>query len=187
MGQRTGNVILTATAGSYELTGSPATFITPFFIHGDACAITGVDSMDLNNWIQRKVIDFGTTIVGRRVYSIVDLVKLRVIGDLARTVTMKPTFAAAIAESVLPRAMEVAALDGRGKLIHRHPPDGETNYLVAWCEAETDNFKVKPTTASKLHKVVAVPHPVIIVPLDEVALDTTSKALKLLHARAQAN
>lgn len=163
------------------------TLITPFFIHGEACAIAGVDSMDLNNWVQRGVIDFGTTIVGRRVYSIIDLVKLRVIGDLARTLTLKPTFAAAIAESVLPRAKEIAALDNNGELIHPVHPDSYTNYLVAWVEPEADRFTVGRTTISKLSKAVAVPHPVIIVPLDEVCLDTASKALKLLHARAQAN
>jgi hypothetical protein len=153
--------------------------ISPFFIHGEACAIAGVDSMDLNNWVQRKVIDFGTTIVGRRVYSILDLVKLRVIGDLARTLTMKPTYAAAIAESVLPRATEVAALDSKGQLIHRHP-DGDPQYLIAWVEPEADRFTVARTSSSRLSEAVAVPHPVIIVPLDEIALETTSKALELL-------
>lgn len=160
--------------------------ISPFFIHGEACAIAGVDSMDLNNWVQREVVDFGTTIVGRRVYSIIDLIKLRVIGDLARTLTMKPTFAAAIAESVLPRATEIAALDNNGKLIHRHQSDGDPQYLVAWIEPDADNFTVRRTTASKLSKAVAVPHPVIIVPLDEVALETTSKALKLLDQEKRA-
>lgn len=154
--------------------------ISPFFIHGEACAIAGVDSMDLNNWVQRKVIDFGTMIVGRRVYSIIDLVKLRVIGDLARTVAMKPAFAAAIAESVLPRATEIAALDNNGKLIHRHDPDGDPQYLIAWVEPDADRFTVARTWSSRLSEAVAVPHPVIIVPLDEVALETTSKALKLL-------
>jgi hypothetical protein len=181
-----GNVTLAAEAGSYSLTGSAA-LISPFFLHGDACAIAGVESMDLNNWVQRKVIDFGTTIVGRRVYSIIDLVKLRVIGDLARTLTLKPTFAAAIAESVLPRATEIAALDKNGELIHPVHSDSYTQFLVAWVEPEADNFTVKRTTISKLSKAVAVPHAVIILPLDEIALETASKALKLLHARAQAN
>jgi len=176
-----GNVTLAAEAGSYSLT-LPAALTSPFFIHGDACAITGVDSMDLNNWIQRKVIDLGTMIVGRRVYSIIDLVKLRVIGDLARTLDMKPTFAAAIAKNVLPREY---ALDNKGKLIHHHHSDSE--YLIAWVEPEADNFTVRRTPSSKLSKALQVPHPVVVVPLDVVALETTSTALKLLDQEKRAN
>ena len=133
-----GNVTLAAEAGSYSLTGSAAliSISKPFFIHGDACAVAGVDSMDLNNWIQRGVIHFGTMIVGRRVYSIIDLVKLCVIGHLARTLTLKPTYGAAIAESVLPRATEIAALDKNGELIHRHHSDSYSQYLIAWVEPE---------------------------------------------------
>jgi hypothetical protein len=157
---------------------------SPFFIHGDACAIAGVDSMDLNNWVQRKVIDFGTMIVGRRVYSIIDLCKLRVIGDLARTLTMKPSFAAAIAEMVLPRATEIAALDNNGNLVHRS--DGDPHYLLAWVEPEADRFSVARAASSNLSKAVAVPHPVIIVPLDEIVLETTSKALKFLKQEKRA-
>ena len=26
----------------------------PFFIHGEACSVTGIDSKDLNNWISAR-------------------------------------------------------------------------------------------------------------------------------------
>ena len=89
-------------------------------MHGEACAIAGVNSMDLNNWVQRKVIDFGTTMVGRRVYSIIDLVKLRVIGNLARTSSSSPHSLLQSPNGCFRARREIAALDNNGKLIHRH-------------------------------------------------------------------
>lgn len=155
------------------------TLFQPFFIHGEACAITDVSTADLNNWTFRVGINLGTMIVGRRVYSIIDLIKLRVIGDLARTLNMKPSFAAAIAESVMPRATQIAALDNNGKLIHRHADD--PHYLLAWVEPDKDNFKVARTSEARLVEAVRVPHPVILIPLDTICLETTAKCLKILE------
>ena len=152
------------------------------FIHGEACSITGVDGKDLNNWIQREVIDLGTMHrSGRRLYSILDLIKLCVIGDLARVLGMRPAFAAAMAESVMPRAAEIAALDDDGELKHRgyHGKDSP-QYLVAWAEPDKDSFTVRRTDEPNLVKAIQVPHPVILVPIDEIALTVTLKCLRLL-------
>jgi hypothetical protein len=154
----------------------------PLFIHGEACAVTDIDTKDLNNWVQREVINLGVMHrSGRRLYSIIDLIKLRVIGDLARTLGMRPAFAAAMAESVTPRAAEIAALDDEGELKHRGYSGKDTpQYLVAWVEPDKDKLTVRRTDESKLLKAIQVPHPVIVVPLDEVALTVTLKCLRLL-------
>ena len=119
---------------------------------------------------------------GRRLYSIIDLIKLRVIGDLARTLAMRPAFAAAMAENVMPRAAEIAALDDKGELEHRGYDGKDTpQYLVAWIEQDKENFTVRRTDETKFLKAIQVSHPVIVVPLDEIALTVTLKALALLE------
>jgi hypothetical protein len=154
----------------------------PLFTHGEACAVSGVDSKDLNNWIQRAVIELGTMHrSGRRLYSIIDLIKLRVIGDLLTTVKLLPASAAAIAKLVMPRAAEIAALDDDGELIHRGYHGTETpQFLAAWVEPDKDKFTVVRIAEAKLIEAVRVPHPIILLPLDEIALTVTLKALALL-------
>jgi hypothetical protein len=154
----------------------------PQFTHGEACSVSGVAGKDLSNWTQREVIDLGTLHrSGRRLYSILDLIKLRVIGDLARSIALQPSFAAAMAENVMPRAAEIAALNDDGELKHRgYHGNVSPHYLVAWVEPDKDKFHVARVEETKLLKAIQVPHPVIVVPLDAIALTVTLKALALL-------
>ena len=150
----------------------------PLFIHGEACAVTGIESLTLNNWVQREVVMLGKMHRSkRRLYTIIDLIKLRVIADLARTLKLGPSFAEAISQSVMPRAGEVIEALSKGKLDH----DGEEQLLLAWAEPETDDFKVVRLKASNLRDGLPGSHPVIIVPLDEIARDVAVKALAILH------
>lgn len=147
----------------------------PLFVHGEARSLTNLDRYILNSWIDRKVVNLGTkNRTKRRLYSIIDLIKLRVIADLAQVLKMSPSFAVAISESVLPRAQEVAA----------NPIEsakGEAQYLVAWAEPKSDLFTVRRVKAGRLPEVLAQPHPVIVVPLDEIARTITIKALSMLE------
>src|SRR5438132_12778923 len=93
------------------------------FAHGDAVTMSRVPSVTLNNWTQRGVIGEIGKInrSGRRMYSVQDLVKLRVIGDLGTTCALTPSFAAAIAENTMPRRA-VMATDDTGHLAPSAPP-----------------------------------------------------------------
>jgi hypothetical protein len=156
--------------------------IEPLFIHGEACAVTGIDSKDLNNWVQREVIKLGTMHrSGRRLYSIIDLIKLRVIADLSTFLRVRPAYAESVVESVMPRAAEIAALDDEGNLKHRGYFGEDTpQYLVAWVERDKDNFTVRRCKQARLIEAIQVPHPVIVLPLDEIAMTVALKAQALL-------
>lgn len=151
----------------------------PLFIHGEACTVAGIDGKSLNNWTQREIISLGQMHrSGRRLYSILDLVKLRVIADLARILKMGPSFAEAISQSVMPRAGEVFAALAKGKF--REAKD-EAQFLLAWAEPETDKFSVVRTKAGRLQEAIPESHPAIIVPIDVIVREVTGKALIILH------
>ena len=89
----------------------------PSFTHGEACEISGVRSADLYNWIHRGIIDPGAKRrSGRRLYSIIDLIKLRVLGDLTHVIGMRPAFASAILDGVVRDLQRTFLADSAGDL-----------------------------------------------------------------------
>lgn len=156
----------------------------PWFVHGEAAEVAGVAKKDLENWVQRQIIDLGTMHrSGRRLYSVIDLIKLRVIGDLAQFLGMRPGFAAAVAESVMPRAAEIAALGDDGELLHRGYYGKDTpQYLIAWAVPDKDQFSVaRRSEAELVQDIKDLSHPVVSVPLDQIALTVTLRALRKLE------
>jgi hypothetical protein len=155
----------------------------PIFSFGDATQIAEMEAGLLNNWLAREIIDFGTmNRSGRRMYSIVDLIKLTIIAELNRTLQMRPTFAAAIAESVVPRALEIAALDENGKLKFKEYRglDDEPHFLIARAEPQDGKFHVMRIKYSKLSPSLVGLMPMIVVPLDYIAIAVAQKCLALL-------
>lgn len=158
----------------------------PLFIHGEACAVAGIDPKHLNNWVQRDVIALGEMIDGRRRYSIIDLIRLRIIADTAHFLKAGPAFGNAISEMVLPRAAEVAELDADGELKFDGYGDGHyagefPQYLIAWSEPESDKFAVRRVAENHLIAAIKDPkHSIIVVPLDEISLSVTLSCLEII-------
>lgn len=162
----------------------------PTFVHGEACKITGVAPMTLLNWSQRDNPGErvpGTVVGGRRLYSIIDLIRVAIVANLASYLKMGPAFGLNVADMVEPRASEIAALDENGELKYRgYHGDESPHYLIAFAIPGTDTFKVARVAEKDLIRALAVPHPVVVVPLDEIALTITLKCLRHLDGERPA-
>ena len=132
----------------------------PQFTHGEAVAITGVPSKTLNNWTQRGIVHVGTLHrTGRRLYSLLDLIELTIIGELADMVAMPVANAAAIAKEVREHVLtKEQSLD-----------------LSVWFEAGAP--KINRPTFSRTHTQ-------ILIPVKDIRSQVAKKALDVLKLDA---
>ncbi len=95
------------------------------FSHGEAVEITGVPSKALNNWTTRKVITLGIRRrPGRRLYSILDLIQLRIVGELWHSIQMPPASASALGNYAIERLLELYRRDEKGQIVYKDGMSG---------------------------------------------------------------
>jgi MerR HTH family regulatory protein len=137
----------------------------PQFTHGEAVAITALPSTTLNNWIQREVVRVGTMHrTGRRLYSLVDLIELKIVGELTELVAMPPANAAPIAKEVRERALIKARA-----------------YLEVWFEAGVPKVSLcedflEPQILPNLPH-----HTHVVIPIGEIFARVAEAAQKILE------
>lgn len=152
----------------------------PIFIHGEAVEITGAPSKQLNNWTQRGVIELGAMHrTGRRLYSIHDLIELKIISDLVAAVAMPPASAAAVAKWARKRSFEMTRRDEDGKLLYKGLAEETRHYLAVWFEDGEHKIDLK-IGIDWLDKF-KWPHPVTIVPLDDIVSTVVNKSFDVLE------
>ncbi|WP_374330450.1 MerR family transcriptional regulator [Aestuariivirga sp.] len=152
----------------------------PLFVLSEASEITRVPVKSINNWTQREVISIGTMQrTGRRLYSILDLCQLRVMGDLSSVVNVIPGHAAAIAEYVRKRGFERTERDEDGKLRWTGTKHGTRNFFLVWNEGDTP--KIKHEVGTEWLKNFFWPHPVVVIPVDDVISSVTKAAMAALE------
>lgn len=71
------------------------------FTVAEAARVSGVSEFDIRNWMRRDVVSVGSkNRLGRIMFSAVDIIQLRVMGDFNRLTGSDPSSAVAIAEEV---------------------------------------------------------------------------------------
>lgn len=139
------------------------------FVHGEAVEVSGVPSKTLNNWIQRGLIDIGEMHrTGRRLFSAMDLIELKVLGQLTMITGMTPANAVPLAQYARKRALEISERDDGGELKYKGLKNENRKYLVAWYDKE--QYKAKIETLEHFFGEHSIPHAVVVVPLDDIVM-----------------
>lgn len=148
------------------------------FTHGEAVEIAGVPSKTLNNWTHRAVIDIGAMHrTGRRLYSILDLIELKIVGELAEMTQMPPTQAAAVAKWARTRTLELSTRDSEGKLPEVKPEERRF-LMITFADGM---HKIAVMTGSDWFLKFTLSHPMVVVPLDDVIWEVVNKAFDVLE------
>lgn len=152
----------------------------PMLTTAEAVGISGVSLSSLNNWIARGTVDLGTMHrFGRRLFSINDLIALRIMSDLNAMVGMQPAVAYELAKYAVIRAFEMSERAADGKLLYRGQKAEERRYLFARRDGE--NFSIRVETTAAYFDAHSVPQPVIVIPLDDIVLRTINDAFNTLE------
>lgn len=149
----------------------------PLFVRGEVIEITGVTGQALDNWTQRGTIDVGTMHrSGRRMYSLADLVEIKIIGDLVNFITMPPGLAAGaskyavlegqVGASVRMRLNQISKRDASGKMAYKGTKHETHLYMTLWFEK--GKHKIKIQTGTEWLTNYSWPHPFIVVDLDSL-------------------
>ncbi len=164
----------------------PIDLTEPQLTHGEAVEITGVTAKTLNNWTAREVIDLGIMHrTGRRLYSIVDLIQLKIVGELSHMVQMPPAHAATVGRYAIKRFLEMARRDEDGKLIYKGPAVEVRHFLIIWFD--TEGHKILLVKGADFLTEHSYPHPIVVVPLDDIVTEVSTEALFLLEREYLAN
>ena len=103
----------------------------PSFTVAEAAKVSQLSENDIRNWMRRDVVPVGTkSRLGRIMFTALDIVRLRVIGDLNKLLSVDPSRANEIAEPIVDRC---AAWMQRENVHLHQTPDGyrrETRLLV---------------------------------------------------------
>lgn len=152
----------------------------PNFTHGEAVEVSEVPSKILNNWIQRGVIDLGEKHrTGRRLFSVMDLIELKVMGQLNLSISVTPKIAAFLAGYARRRAEEMLERDEQGSLLYKGLQEEERQYLVAFFHGETVTVKV--VNINDFFGKHTIPNAVIVIPLDDIVVRVQNHCVDIIE------
>ncbi len=152
----------------------------PQFTHGEAVEITGVPSLTINNWRQREIVELGTMHrTGRRLYSMLDLMELRVVGELSEMVKMPVAKAAAAGSWVRDRAFWMSERDETGELRYRGTKHEVRDYLIL--SFQDGQHKIYREKGCDWLKNYQWAHPIVVVPLDDIVTSVLKSAINVLQ------
>lgn len=96
----------------------PIRLTEPQFSLPDAAFLSGVPHRSIRNWMARDVIEMGQRhFTGRWQFSMLDVVKLTVMHDLAVRMGFNPKLAATVADAAADIVMKSSARDASGELL----------------------------------------------------------------------
>lgn len=103
------------------LSGSQLISVVEYeFTLGDAAQFAGVSDKTLRNWIDRNVIKVGKrSILGRRMFCLLDIIRISICNDLVQQARLEPSAAASIAGSpaIEDIIKQMTARDESGELV----------------------------------------------------------------------
>lgn len=168
---------------------TPISLDEPMFTHGEVVRITGINSKSLSQWSQR--IDAISAIgqmhrTGRKLYSVYDLIELKVIGDVVSMAGVQPSLAASASKYVRERAIEMSERDSQGQLLYRGQKDEDRRLVIFWFEGASHRIKVIPYSQRiKELSSHSIPYPQIVIPLDDIILSVQNKIGDVLEEEGE--
>jgi hypothetical protein len=148
----------------------------PTFTRGEVISITGMSAKEFDNWVQRGIVDFGQVRSGRWLFSIMGMIKLKIMRDAVTMTALKPSMAKAIADFAEERARELW-MKGTPKT-----QEG-VNFLLASVILEDDNFHCARAEAPKLASALRRSgRTTIVIPIDDITQTIVRACLDLLDA-----
>lgn len=164
----------------------------PNFTVAEAAKVSGVAEADIRNWMRRNAVQVGTkNRLGRIMFSALDVIKLRVIGDLGRLIGTEPSASRSIADFVANHCSEWM----QKKNVHLHQtPDGkrrETRLILNLGEdGKTPSIGAVEWGESAFAVKVAerdepgnqwTRRPFLIVPIEQVFQDVLNELFSILE------
>lgn len=156
---------------------TPVDLTAPTFTHGEAVEITGISAKSLQNWLARGIISVGEMHrTGRRLYSVFDLVEITALYELTNMAMIPPGNAASIAAAVRKRCVGLNERNWRGQL--KIPPNSAGAFRIQWFEG--DRSKSLDATGWEWTKTNSLPHPFLIIPVDQIFTRIVKRAFSVL-------
>tara|TARA_R110000751_G_scaffold180038_1_gene286416 strand:+ start:26856 stop:27416 length:561 start_codon:yes stop_codon:yes gene_type:complete len=163
---------------------TPIDFLEPQFTLQEACQVSGVSKIDLRNWLSRGVVKVGFKHrMGRWMFSGVDIMKLRVIGDLIVLAKLDPSTAAPIGAALADRFHELSSSRNANGRVGEENPGGsrrdtriivhlnESGDGVAFTLAKWDGATYELKASKRGSETEWTRRPHIVIPADQIMFD----------------
>ena len=167
-------------------------FDDPQFSFEEACAVSHVNPVTLRSWMARGTAAVGTKHpkLHRWLFSGIDIIRLRVMGDLVATCGMPPSTVAQVADTVIARYRDMSRRDAQTDLL-QELQDGvrkELRIMVSLVDGEFvtaestwtgDTYSTPLPSRGSWAERFRRPH--VIVPADTIILDVLTALCELLR------
>jgi hypothetical protein len=157
------------------------------FTRGEACALTHAAPKFVDNVTQREIFKGGKLVEGRRLFSIIDLIQLKVLADCAAMGLDPSLVATTILDKVQQRAKVVAELTGSGGTPRGYERNGAYHIIVR-VDLENGRFMAAFVVGYDLAKEITMErlqYPSILVPVDRIAIDVALAAVRHVNSEEQ--
>jgi hypothetical protein len=150
------------------------------FTLSEAANVSGLSEKSLRNWVHREVVNVGGMHrTGRRLYSVLDIIELKVMAELTNAVAMPPTNAASLARYARDRCLEMSLRDESGELLYKGQKEENRKYLIAWFDGKDHLADV--VLLENHFGNHSIPNAVVVVPLDDLVLRVMNMCLDILE------
>jgi len=170
---------------------------TPFdptqaaFTVSEAARVSGNSELDIRNWMRREVVPVGQkNRLGRIMFTALDIVRLKVIGDLSRLLKTEPSASGPLAEYVadhcarwMQKSNHELHLDENGhrletRLLLHFGEDGRTPSItpIAWGESV---FAIK--VSGRGEGMMWTRHPFLVLPVEQFFGDVLEELFQILE------
>ena len=164
------------------------------FTVAEAAAVSQVSENDIRNWMRRGVVPVGTkSRLGRIMFSALDIVRLRVIGDLNKLLSVDPSAADPVAKHV---AEHCSAWLRRESTNLRRTPDGcrKETRLLLHLNPEGEGGALTPVEWGDTAFGFQIPErgsgqdwarrPMLILPVEQVFNDVLEELFQILEGES---
>lgn len=152
----------------------------PQFVFAEAVEIVGIPAKTLNNWTQRKIIELGTMHrTGRRLYSVSDLVQLKIVAELTMLAETPPTLAASVASYAHGHVVKRCERDSKGELKWQYGRKTLRTWLtVSFREGD---YSATFREGNEWFTNFGHPNTFIVIPFDDIFVRVLNKAIDVME------
>lgn len=174
---------------------TPIDMSEPQFTQKEASQISGLPNKTINNWIDRGYLQLSTiggrVIPGRRLYSIMDMIRMAVMCECNALASVPPSGLTEISNNIIHQVWTETERDGNGQLVR-----GASSYYVVHHDTEKgktignwyfqmpdggDFYDRDPKLYSTTAQTVGLPrHACLMIPVSRIAGRVFLKATDLL-------